>query len=514
MYILKHYLRIMSIAIVYPMNQLEPETSPSLQECMVAEHGGQVIAEMRASDGYVNATKMCQSGGKLWADYGRLDTSRSFMMALSSNMGIPILDLVVSQRGGNHIGTWVHYRIAIHVAMWISPEFAVAVTALVEQYLTGRLLSSDSRANENRNAMVIHNTNTNSPCGLVSAGYNKYVLGNQLYFGIPGPKLVFETDLQGGFGVKFGITREGNERKRFKDHISEYGGFYLLDCLQCRDPDVLETKLKHMTFIQSRRVFGKVENKTHRDTELVHVRDQSDYNNIVHVMKEIVDTINHQYKDEVEVILAKERTKQAEELTKQEQEKTKQLELQLEILRLQTRQTETIVNNGDIVVDERETMDIDDVLRAEVQAEVQEVTNMNDTPTLYTVHDPIPILTDPISLYECYQQWLQVRDYFKCVQMPPWKEKFGINAAQHKLRYSRMRPFFTYMDKYGDTPAKAQFLLNHLEHMRQEFQVTPTAFVKQCFYVLFRPSPSVENKSPIARNVFINALRARRLPIE
>ena len=56
---------------------------------------GELITELRLSDGYVNATKMCQSATraegveKKFADFNRLQGTTSFIEALSSRVGIP-----------------------------------------------------------------------------------------------------------------------------------------------------------------------------------------------------------------------------------------------------------------------------------------------------------------------------------------------------------------------------------------------------------------------------------------
>lgn len=46
------------------------------------------ITEMRMSDGYVNATKMCQSAGKLWANFAHLDGTKTFLVELSAQLSI------------------------------------------------------------------------------------------------------------------------------------------------------------------------------------------------------------------------------------------------------------------------------------------------------------------------------------------------------------------------------------------------------------------------------------------
>lgn len=386
---------------------------------------------------------------------------------------------------------------------------------LVERYLMG----VPARTNEHQQntqelaatsspLLLTANTNTNSST-LVSAGYNQNPLGDQLYFGIPGPKLVFESDLNGGVGVKFGVTTEGNEKQRFTDHVKEYGGFVLLDCLQCKNARLVETKLKHMTLLQSRRLYGKTDMKANRDTELVLVKDQEDYNILIQIARDFVTEIDLQCKDQVEIMLAQERNRF-------EQEKTKQLELQLEILRLQQSSTTTTTNDTDVIM--TDAYNPQPQMAAAVSAESataseQHLQHLQLPRRAYTSANPIPVLRDPmVDLYECYEHWLQIREYYYCVKQPPWKKQFGNQAAKHKLRYSRMRPFLRYMDVHGNTPERTQYLLEQLEDIRLQFDVTPTCFVKQCFYVLCRPSPSVEDHAPIKRHELIGAMQMRRLP--
>jgi hypothetical protein len=92
----------------------------------------------RQTDGYVNATELCRAAGKLFADYGRLEATTAFLNEASVSMGIPIDSLVQSKpgrpdRGG---GTWVHPDVAVHLAQWCSPRFAVAVSKWVRELLT------------------------------------------------------------------------------------------------------------------------------------------------------------------------------------------------------------------------------------------------------------------------------------------------------------------------------------------------------------------------------------------
>lgn len=82
----------------------------------------------RTIDGYVDATAMCKANGKLWSNYWQTDRATSYLMALSTDIGKPITGptgLVISVRGGEAQGTWVHERVAIDLARWLSPQFAV-----------------------------------------------------------------------------------------------------------------------------------------------------------------------------------------------------------------------------------------------------------------------------------------------------------------------------------------------------------------------------------------------------
>ena len=97
-----------------------------------------LIIPQRQSDGYINATMMCEVAGKLLADYTGLKTTEAFLAELSADMGIPISDLIQQVKGGNGVqGTWVQPDVAIHLAQWLSPKFAVMVSKWVREWLAG-----------------------------------------------------------------------------------------------------------------------------------------------------------------------------------------------------------------------------------------------------------------------------------------------------------------------------------------------------------------------------------------
>jgi hypothetical protein len=78
-------------------------------------------------DGYVNATAMCKANGKHLPHYLANGRTGEYLQALSGSVGIPTDLLKVSiGTGPNHLrGTWIHPRLAVDLARWISPAFAV-----------------------------------------------------------------------------------------------------------------------------------------------------------------------------------------------------------------------------------------------------------------------------------------------------------------------------------------------------------------------------------------------------
>ena len=109
---------------------------------LLIEHAVEgAIVPQRPRDGYINATAMCKTAGKLLGDYTRRKSTKAFLEELSSVMGIPITGLVQVMQGGipELQGTWVHPRVAINLGQWLSPVFAVQVNEWVFDWMEGRL---------------------------------------------------------------------------------------------------------------------------------------------------------------------------------------------------------------------------------------------------------------------------------------------------------------------------------------------------------------------------------------
>ena len=80
----------------------------------------------RISDGYINATAMAKASGKQWNNYFQTDRTTTYIEALSRNLGIQVTSLYTAKPGE---GTWIHERLAVDFARWISADFAVWMDA-------------------------------------------------------------------------------------------------------------------------------------------------------------------------------------------------------------------------------------------------------------------------------------------------------------------------------------------------------------------------------------------------
>jgi len=99
------------------------------------------IIESRDEDGYIDVTNLCTAGKKKFNHWNSLSKTTSFLKELSLTTGIPVVELIKKNTGGNgERHTWVHPQVAINIAQWISPQFDVKVSAWVlEVMMTGKV---------------------------------------------------------------------------------------------------------------------------------------------------------------------------------------------------------------------------------------------------------------------------------------------------------------------------------------------------------------------------------------
>lgn len=94
------------------------------------------VIDQRFDDGYINATALCKVAGKRWYNYVRNETTGHFLRALEAKTQIRVVDLIQEVIDTNGVkSTWVHPKVAIHLAQWLSAEFAVQVSEWVYDWV-------------------------------------------------------------------------------------------------------------------------------------------------------------------------------------------------------------------------------------------------------------------------------------------------------------------------------------------------------------------------------------------
>lgn len=84
----------------------------------------------------VNATEMAKPFKKLSADFLRLAQTQDFIAALAGRYGKSHNEIVQVLQGGQTQGTWLHQKLALKFAGWLSPEFELWVYDRIEELLT------------------------------------------------------------------------------------------------------------------------------------------------------------------------------------------------------------------------------------------------------------------------------------------------------------------------------------------------------------------------------------------
>ncbi len=83
----------------------------------------------------VNATQMAQAFGKKPTHFLRSKQTQAFIKALSQVANLQLEKIVKVIYGGNQNGTWIHEKLALKLAAWLSPEFEVWIFDKIQELL-------------------------------------------------------------------------------------------------------------------------------------------------------------------------------------------------------------------------------------------------------------------------------------------------------------------------------------------------------------------------------------------
>jgi hypothetical protein len=109
-----------------------------MNQLITKEFNGNQIEFDLNGQGMINATQMAQANGKHLPHFFENKSTSEYMEELSKVVGIPTTELMVTKQGGTNQGTWVHRKLAIRIAQWCSPKFAVWVDSIIESLFLGK----------------------------------------------------------------------------------------------------------------------------------------------------------------------------------------------------------------------------------------------------------------------------------------------------------------------------------------------------------------------------------------
>jgi|GEM_PF-848651 len=120
-----------------------------------------ISVEQRRIDGFINGTAMCVAHSKDVSDWLVNKTTFELLNALSRRLGFSTYnyeeikdrnsgdlsatrlsrlfpEILTSKRGAPNLGggVWIHPKLAVHLAQWSSPDFALLVSDWIEEWLT------------------------------------------------------------------------------------------------------------------------------------------------------------------------------------------------------------------------------------------------------------------------------------------------------------------------------------------------------------------------------------------
>lgn len=91
------------------------------------------------SDGWINATVIADANGKRVGDWVDLPSTREYVERLNTRLSG---NLIQAKRGRNG-GTWLHPKLAVMFARWISIDFAIWCDEQIDEIIHGKPEASD-----------------------------------------------------------------------------------------------------------------------------------------------------------------------------------------------------------------------------------------------------------------------------------------------------------------------------------------------------------------------------------
>ena len=122
------------------MNDLQFFNNPPLtkEKDKIFFYKGNPITFLKGNGVMVNATEMAKTFGKRPVDWLKYQQSQDFINSLAEVRNVTSVDLVKVIKGGNdkcNQSTWMHEDVALELARWLSPAFAIWCNDRIKELL-------------------------------------------------------------------------------------------------------------------------------------------------------------------------------------------------------------------------------------------------------------------------------------------------------------------------------------------------------------------------------------------
>ncbi|MGP9509520.1 MULTISPECIES: KilA-N domain-containing protein [unclassified Halomonas] len=87
--------------------------------------------------GWINATEAAKRFGKRPVDWLKQDETREYMAVLSETLNCDPKSLLKTRRGRYDSGTWLHPKLGVRFAQWLSTRFAVWCDLQIDRLIHG-----------------------------------------------------------------------------------------------------------------------------------------------------------------------------------------------------------------------------------------------------------------------------------------------------------------------------------------------------------------------------------------
>lgn len=93
-----------------------------------------VQVEYRESDHFLNATQLCQAGGKRFSNWYQCVTTKRLIEELREKLGVEVVDVKKGNSSLYSQGSWIHPDLVVPLAQWISPSFVIRVSEWINEW--------------------------------------------------------------------------------------------------------------------------------------------------------------------------------------------------------------------------------------------------------------------------------------------------------------------------------------------------------------------------------------------